>query len=256
VARHVRALALLLLVATAAGCSPAGDDSANGGLAETSWTVIAINGGGTIPGSEPTMAFRPEGVVSGTGGCNQYSAVFHTDHDRISFGSLGSTRMRCEGAHATQETAFFDALGRATSWRLAGNGNLELSGADRIEGRPGVNVSPSPPASGDGLAGTAWDLVELGSTADLAHLVPTIQFTADGRVTGFSACNTFSGTYVTDGPRLSLGPLAATEIGCQRPASEIEAEYLAALQAVSTWAIEPDGRLLLDGGVPLRFSRH
>ena len=253
--RHVRALTLPLLAAAVVGCSLVQEDTANGGLANTSWTVIAINGGGTIPGSEPTMSFRPEGIVGGTGGCNQYSATFHTDRDRISIGAFGSTKMQCEGAHDTQETAFFDALDRATSWRLAENGNLELNGVDRIEARPGIAASPSPAASGEGLAGTAWDLVELGPTSDLAHLVPTIQFTADGRVTGYSACNTFSGTYTTDGPRLSLGPLAATEIGCPRPASVIEADYLAALQAVSTWAIEPDGRLLLGGGVPLRFSR-
>lgn len=249
------ALSLLLLAAGVAGCSLGQEDTANGGLADTSWTVMTINGGGTIPGSEPTMRFRPEGIVSGTGGCNEYSATFHTDRDHISIGAFGSTKMQCEGAHDTQERAFFDALDRATTWRLAENGTLELTGVDRIEARPGVAASPSPAASGEGLAGTAWNLVELGPTADLAHLMPTIQFTTDGRVTGYSTCNTFSGTYTTDGPRLRLGPLAATEIGCPPPASVIEADYLAALETVSTWAIESDGRLLLGGGVPLRFSR-
>jgi putative lipoprotein len=54
----------------------------------------------------------------------------------------------------------------------------------------------------------------MGPTADLAHLLPTIEFTADGQVSGSAACNTFSGTYTTDGSALTFGGLATTKIGC------------------------------------------
>jgi hypothetical protein len=45
-------------------------------------------------------------------------------------------------------------------------------------------------------------------------------------------------------------------MACERPASAVEADYLAALASVTGWTIEPDGRLRLDGPVPLRFERH
>lgn len=89
----------------------------------------------------------------------------------------------------------------------------------------------------------------------LARLLPIIEFGADGTISRFAACNTYTGTYTTDGASLTLGPLATTKIACQRPASAVEAEYLRALSGVTTWAIDLDGRLLLAGSVPLRCAR-
>ena len=82
--------------------------------------------------------------------------------------------------------------------------------------------------------------------------MPTIEFTADGTVSGFSSCNTFSGAYELDATTITFGPLATTKMACERPASAVEADYLAALGSVT---VEPDGRLVLDGAVTLRFVR-
>ena len=116
------------------------------------------------------------------------------------------------------------------------------------------SASPPPPTVGAALGGTAWNLVEMGGTADFAHILPTIEFGADGSVSGFAGCNTFSGTYTTDGTALAMGPLASTQIGCQRPASAVEAEYLNALSGVTSWEIDPAGQLVLGGPVLLRFA--
>ena len=96
----------------------------------------------------------------------------------------------------------------------------------------------------------------MGPTADFAHLQPTIEFAAEGTVSGFAGCNTFSGSYTTDGATLTFGPMATTKMACERPGSAVEADYLAALSGVTGWAVEPDGRLLLDGAIPLRYARH
>ena len=42
--------------------------------------------------------------------------------------------------------------------------------------------------------------------------------------------------------RLTFGPMATTKMACERPASAVEADYLAALSRVTGWAVEPDGR--------------
>ena len=171
----------------------------------------------------------------------------------MTVGAMSSTEMACDGARSEQEAAFLNGLGGAATWRINEAGDLEIDGAAAIVARPGLAASQPPPTPGTGLGGTAWNLVEMGGTADFAHLVPTIAFGADGRVSGFAGCNTFSGTYATDGPTLTVSRLATTKIGCPRPASVVEADYLAALDGVTTWAIDREGRLTLDGAVLLQF---
>jgi heat shock protein HslJ len=221
-------------------------------LSGTSWVVTSVGGTTTLPDTRPTMVFGVDGQLQGTGGCNGYGGPYQLDGDAIEVGDLASTLILCEGEVGTQEAAFMAALRGATTWQITADGGLELGGASEI-----VAVPAGPEASGSAALGLegGWDLVEMGPTADFAHLLPTIEFRADGSVSGFAACNTFHGSYETDGASLTLGPLATTRIGCPPPASTVEAEYLEALSGVTGWAIEPDGRLRLDGSLPLRYTR-
>ena len=248
---------LILLAALAAlvvsGCFLRGEDNASGGLANTSWTVISIGGAPTIKGAEPTMAFAPEGTVAGSGGCNQYSGPFRTDGDRITIGQLASTLMLCEGQIGAQELAFTSGLSGATGWRQAENGNLELAGVTDIVAEPSGPDGPPETIQPAGLAGTSWVLTEVGGTADFANIVPTLAFGADGSVSGFAGCNTFSGAFTLAGPDLTVGPIVSTDMGCQPLASAVEAEYLQALSGVAGWALADD-RLILEGAIPLTFG--
>ncbi len=192
--------------------------------------------------------------MSGSSGCNQYGGSFKANGGTIEFGPLQSTEMFCEGARGPQEAAFTAGLSGAKTYSVDSDGQLVIDGAARIVARPGIAAGVPLPSAGAGLAATAWDLVELGNTADFAHIVPTIEFGPDGSVSGFAGCNTFSGSYTTNGSTLALGPLATTKIGCVRPASAIESDYLAALSGVTSWELGADGRLALGGAVPLRFA--
>ena len=252
----VLCLAAMLVTGCAdASVAPSRPSAVSDGVVGTAWVVTSINGQGVVPTAPPTIAFGVDGKVSGTGGCNGYSAPYEIDGGSISVGDISSTLMLCEGAASAQETTFLAALRGATTWRLGPAGALQLDGAGAILAHPAAQAPTSPGASGSGLVG-AWDLAELGPTADLAHLQPTIEFTAEGRVSGFAGCNTYSGSFTTDGATLTLGPIAMTEMACQRPGSAVESDYLAALSGVTGWAIERDGRLRLDGTVPLRYTPH
>jgi heat shock protein HslJ len=255
--RGMRITVGLACAALALACAPvvSSPSASNGGLVNTSWTVTTINGVAVLPATPPTMTFGQDGIVAGSASCNQYSGPFTTDGDRITIGDIASTMMMCQGDIGAQETAFLGALGAVGTWRLTPAGDLELGGAGSIVASPGVAEGPPPVDPAEGLAGTGWDLVEMGTTADFARIVPTIEFSADGRVSGFAGCNTFSGTFALDGETITLGPLATTEMACEPPASAVEAGYLAALSGVATWAIEPDGSLVLGGAVPLRYAR-
>ena len=235
-------------------CSPEPDRVAPAGLADTAWTVTTLNGGGVIPNAPPTITFSSDKRVSGTTGCNQYSALFSTDGNRITIGALTATEIGCEGAHSTQEQVFLKGLDGAATWHVTETGALEIDGPVTLVADPGIVASPPRPTAGADLRGTAWNLVEMGGTADFAHIVPTIEFGADGRVSGFAGCNTFTGSFTSDGRTLTIGPLATTKIGCLRPASEIESEYLGSLGGVSSWEIGADGQLSLGGAVSLKFA--
>jgi heat shock protein HslJ len=253
--RHLATILGVIAVAIALAACGRGDDNANGGLGGTAWTVVSIGGQPTLVDARPTMVFEFDGALSGSSGCNQYSGRFRTDGDRISVGQLASTMMGCEADRMAQEQAFSAALGGATSWRQTETGSLELSGFTAIVAEPtAAQAPPEPEPSVSGPVGV-WRLTDLGNTADFARLQPDIEFGADGGVAGFAGCNTFRGTYTIDGGQLALGPLATTRIGCQRPASAVEADYLAALERVTTWSIEGDDRLLLGGPVPLAYRR-
>jgi heat shock protein HslJ len=260
--RHVQLTGLVLVALLVLGCADAtvapSEPTPAAGLVGSAWLVASINGQAVMPDAPPTMAFGADGMVSGSGGCNQYSAPYRTDGGSISVGDISSTLMLCQGAVGTQEAVFLQALRGATTWRVDEDGALHLDGAGTITGEAATQAptaEPSPAASGTRLIGT-WDLVEIGPTADFANLVPTIVFAADGSVSGFAGCNSFSGSYTTAGSTLTFGPLASTKMACQRPASAVEDEYLRALAGVSVWSIGGDGRLTLQGAIPLRYAPH
>jgi heat shock protein HslJ len=262
--RVVAVLAVASIAAVAVGCTPSSASptaptgptagaSSPATLTDTAWTVVSINGAPMVD-APPTMTFSADGMVGGSGGCNQFSAPYQLDGEKLTVGPMSSTLVLCEGPVGAQETAFFGGLGGATTWRITDAGNLEIEGAGKIVAAQGVAASAPPPSEGAGLAGTSWNLAEIGGTADFARIVPTIEFGADDTVSGFAGCNTFRGTFATDGTTLTMGPLASTKIGCQRPASAVESAYLEALSSVTSWAIGTDGSLTLGGPVPLRFT--
>lgn len=244
-----------VLVVMAAGCSPSGGGGnatagPAAGLANTAWTVITLNGAPTLDGAKPTLAFAADGTVSGSAGCNQYQAMFQADGGSIRITNVTSTLMMCAGAFGQQEQVFMKALDGVSTWRLNEASQLAMAGGIAFVAGQGVAEGPpeTPPVLD--LPGTSWILTEMGGTADFAHLVPTLAFGNDGTVSGFSGCNRFHGIYTTDGRVVSL---VSTKIGCQRPASEIEATYLDALSGVTSTNLV-DGKLVIDGPIQLTFS--
>lgn len=253
------AIVIGAIVVTAAACSPG--SPAVGGLVGTSWIVTSIGGDATIAGTQPTMTFGSDGVVRGSGGCNPYTAAYVTDASHIHVDPLGGDLTACDPARNAQEQAFDAALGGATAWKLDDDGTLHLAGVGDIAAAPahgaGASATASvvPTASSvSGLVGQTWSLVQLGSTTDLAAVVPDIRFSDDGTMSGFAGCNRFTGTFSSDGSSLDIGPIAATKMACAHPASVIESDYLNALAGVSAWSIAAGGRLLLDGAVPLTYE--
>ena len=74
----------------------------------------------------------------------------------------------------------------------------------------------------------------------------TVTVTADfdsGRVTGFSGCNTYSGSYTTSGSRIDITGFATTGLACDGQLMSAEAVYLETLGAVTRFNFRDDANL-------------
>jgi heat shock protein HslJ/uncharacterized membrane protein len=112
-----------------------------------------------------------------------------------------------------------------------------------------------PPAP---LDGTTWQLGSQGGAAgdpkDATSGPPTVRF-VDGRASGFSGCNRFTGAFKRDGDTLTVGPLGGTMMACPEPRMAIEKGFLDGLSGTHRVAISGD-RLTLTpaSGNPLVFQ--
>ena len=104
-------------------------------LAGTTWQATGINNGaGGVVADDTTagvtITFADDGTVSGSGGCNAFTAPYSTsDDDRIQIGPIAATRMACEEPIMATEQHFFAALENSTTYTVSGN-SLNLRGAD------------------------------------------------------------------------------------------------------------------------------
>jgi heat shock protein HslJ len=105
-------------------------------LGGTSWIVTGYNNGkqavvSVVIGSELTADFSVDGNLSGSSGCNNYTARYEVSGKSIQVGPTASTRKMCADPAGVmeQETQFLQALETAATYRLDGS-QLELRTAD------------------------------------------------------------------------------------------------------------------------------
>ena len=105
------------------------------------------------------------------------------------------------------------------------------------------------------LPGTSWQLVDLDGAEPVADAVPTLTFDEAGGVSGTTGCNTFNAEVSIDGNAVTFGPMATTRMACpDRAVTEQEQAFTAAMEDVTSYTIDGEGRLVLQGGAPLTFE--
>ena len=117
---------------------------------------------------------------------------------------------------------------------------------------PGPSAAASPAPSPAPLAGTRWVGVVEGSPE--ARTLPRLEFTAGGRLAGYTGCNMMSGTWTEEGGEARFGPIAATKRFCAGPEGEVEKRLMAAM-GPSARAARSGERLVLTtpGGARFEF---
>lgn len=97
------------------------------GLAGTSWNATGINNGrealvSLVADSTVTLDFSTDGRVSGSAGCNDFTAGFEQDGSAVKFTPAALTRKMCPDPKVMeQETAFVRALEASTTSDVEGN---------------------------------------------------------------------------------------------------------------------------------------
>ena len=108
----------------------------------TTWAVVTVR---LEPLGGATLAFGTDGTVSGTSGCNTYTATYEVNGEFITVGPLTLAPVACDASAVQQASVFEDSLPKAASWKILSSGNLRLSGPADTQGRYYIEASPSRP---------------------------------------------------------------------------------------------------------------
>ena len=91
-------------------------------LEGTQWVLVELQGRRVLLGKrrDAYLVLQPStGKAAGFAGCNHFMAPYTLDGDRLSFGPVGSTRMRCESGYEL-ETVYLKVLEKTTGWKRRG----------------------------------------------------------------------------------------------------------------------------------------
>jgi heat shock protein HslJ len=249
------ALAVSLLAACA-GQTETPQASTGLPLESTSWGLASYSDDAGALQSVPTdvtvTAQFSDGTVSGSGGCNRYSAGYEVDGSTLTIGPPAATLIGCPEPQGSVEQAFFVALGEVTSYS-SDEASLTLSNGD---GEPLLVFEVVEAVS---LTGTQWSAtgVNNGKQAVVSLVTGTTitaTFGEDGTVSGSAGCNRYNGGYTADAATIDIGPLASTRKACEPDVMTQEAAFLAAMENATTVTIDGSSLELRDADGALQVS--
>jgi heat shock protein HslJ len=172
--------------------------------------------------------------VSGSGGCNSFTATYTVDGAKLTIGDPASTLMLCDGPAGEVETSYFAALPSVASFTATADTLTLFDGS----GNAVLEYAAGP---ADPLAGS-WIVTGYNTGDSVDSPIADTELTAtfeNGAVSGSSGCNTYNGTYTLTGTTLAIGPLASTQKACDQPIMDQETAFLTALQGAT--GVRTDG---------------
>jgi heat shock protein HslJ len=215
------------------------------------WVLVAsgdpVNPTVVAEGIVITATFAPDGTVSGSGGCNNYTGGYTLSGEQISVGPLASTMMFCETG-SQEEAAYLAALQQAKRLAFSPEGRLQIfyDPGDGTEGVLVYAIGQMP------LVGTKWVLLSYGSPDAPTKVEPGTVITAlfydDGSLTGNAGCNTYAAGYTIEDSSLTISQPATTLMACTMGMEQADA-YLASLVKAESYTITgPVLQITANGG--------
>jgi len=86
-------------------------------LAGSEWRPTRLMSASIPAEANLFVQFKGEGRLAGHGGCNRFFGSYHVADCEIEISGIGSTRMACPEAIMQRETVFFEALGKARTFK-------------------------------------------------------------------------------------------------------------------------------------------
>jgi len=216
-----------------------------------------------VTGVKPVTAFfDTTGKVSGSGGCNQYSATYTVAGTGITITQPISTLMACEESVMQQESMYLADLTKASSYSYTPGDTLTLFDASGavilVYKRPVDESAGQPPIIG------AWDLFSYNNGRGAIQTVisgssTTADFRSDGKLAGSAGCNQYSATYTTSGSTgITITQPITTLMACENALMQQETQYLSLLQQAVKYEITGDQLTLFDssGTKILIYNKH
>ncbi len=95
------------------------------------------------------------------------------------------------------------------------------------------------------LLGAEWVVEDIAGAGIVDRSHATLIFGADGRVSGSGSCNSYSAGYMVTGDSLTITQAVSTLKACVPALMSQEEKFMGLLRDVRTFAIAPDGALVL-----------
>jgi heat shock protein HslJ len=210
-------------------------------LEQTQWSLSTMNDQPLEADTSITAVFTPgeeanTGELSGSSGCNNYSAIYRVDGSNLTVDVPVVTLMACPTG-MEQEQAYLQALQASTSYEIF---------ADKL-----VLTNPSGTlmftANRTPLTGALWRLVSLGDATNPQPPVEGSNFTAQfiripgapsGVLAGTTGCNEYSAAFAASLEEIKINLPASTQnMTCVPGLSDQEQLYFLALNNATTYRI-------------------
>jgi len=255
--RHHRLIGVSLLIAFAsfllAACS-AGPGS--GGVIEgTEWILRSYADGDTlaiVPETQYADAEFDRSRVTGLSGCNNYNAVYRQGGRTLLISQPALTLMACDEESMAFEQTFIANL-QASRFYSVKRETLTIFGAK------GATLLVFDAATRNPLLGT-WDVTSFADGNSVVSPPEDVRLEVVfglASIGGFSGCNSFSGTYGTNGNYVRISRLATTKVACDETATAVETAFLTALEGTSFLDRRADQMVLTDrnGSITVSLAR-
>jgi heat shock protein HslJ len=208
------------------------------------WDLTSYNNGKggietVIVGTTITADFRADWTVSGTAGCNQYSAGYATTASNgITIAQPTMTLMACANNVMQQEIQYLSLMQKATKFEISGD---QLTLFDSYGTKLLIYNKHIPvPLTGP------WNLfsynngkgaiqsVMVGSTTNAV-------FGSNGKLSGTGGCNQYSADYTTSSSNgITITQPTSTMMACAESFMQQETQYLSLLPTAAKYEISGD----------------
>ncbi|MFV0388910.1 MAG: META domain-containing protein [Pyrinomonadaceae bacterium] len=196
-----------------------GSNTDSPSLTGTVWMLDQLNGKALID-SGPTLVLDGKNNSFSAKVCNTINGDYSTfSGNRIRFSTNVTTRMACVDSLMKLEADFQTALNSVTSYQINGIRLSLLDGNRVVMVFHSADASSTKNPGNTNLEENRWYMTDImGITIKPGSNIPYIYFDPkEKKVSGFSGCNNFNGTYSVDDDTIEIKSMAINQRTCADP---------------------------------------